>query len=173
MGVDRALSQQLQESHSIAIPRPWPQNGQPSESRDIPGARSSNYIELPAPNHPAEHQQLLSGNNRRKRRTNNRSRSESHITKIGHRQQLRLLLRAVIQFNFPLATSSRLLGTSLSKVTSRQRKDQLEQGHLINIVLDDALNSNYSVSIHVLRVLGPERIATQQQHSQFQARWQD
>ena len=146
MGVDRALAQQLQESHSITIPRL--QNGQPSESRLTPGARSSNYIELPDPNHPAEHQQLLSGNNRRRRRTNNRSRPESPITRIGHRQQLRLLLTAVIQFNFPLATSSQLLGQSLSKLKRKQRKDQLEHGHLINIVLDYALNSNYRVSMY-------------------------
>ena len=146
MGVDRALAQQLQESHSIAIPRQWHQNGQPSEPRDTPGARSSNYIELPDLNHPAENQQLLAGNNRRRRRTNNRNRSESPITRIGHRQQLRLLLRAMIQFNIQLATSSLLLGTSLSKMTRRRRKDQLEQGHLINIVPDYALNSNYSIS---------------------------
>ena len=148
MGVDQALARQLQEPHSITVPRPWPQNGQHSEPRDTPGARGSNYIGLPDPNHPAEHQQLLSGNSRRRRRTNNRSRSESPITKIGHRQQLRLLLRAAIRFNFPLATSSQLLGPSLSKLTRRQRKDQLEQGHLINIILDYALNSNYSVPMY-------------------------
>ena len=53
-----------------------------------------------------------------------------------------------MQFNFPLATSSQLLGTTLSNMTRRQRKEQLEQGHLINIVLDYALNSNYSVSMY-------------------------
>ena len=143
MGVDQALARQLQEPHSITVPRPWLQNGQHSEPTDTPGARGSNFIELPDPNHPLEHQQLLAGSNRRRGRTNNRSRSESLITKIGHRQQLRLLLRAVIQFNFPLATSSQLLGPSLSKLTRRQRKDQLEQGHLVNTVLDYALNPNY------------------------------
>ena len=95
-----------------------------------------------------EHHQLHPGNSRRRRRPNDRSRSESPITKIGHRQQFRLLLRAVIQFNFPLALSSQLLGTSLSKLTRKQRKDQFEQGHLINVVLDYALNSNYSVSMY-------------------------
>ena len=148
MGVDRALAQQLQESHSITVPRQWLQNGQPSESRDIPGARSSNYIGLPDANHPAEHHQLLPGNNRRRRRTNNRSRSEPPITKIGHRQQLRLFLKAVFQFNYPLALTSQLLGTSLSNLTRKQRKEQLDQGHLINVVLGYALNSNYSVSMY-------------------------
>ena len=57
-------------------------------------------------------------------------------------------VRALIQFNFPLALSSQLLGTSLSKLTRKQRKDQFEQGHLINVVLDYALNSNYSVSMY-------------------------
>ena len=65
MGVDRALAQQLQESHPITVPRQWLQNGQPSDSRDTPGARSSNCIELPDPSHPAEHHQLLPGSNRR------------------------------------------------------------------------------------------------------------
>ena len=65
MGVDRALAQQLQESHSVTLPRQWLQNGQPSDSRDTPGARSSNYIKFPAPNHLAEHHQLLPGSNRR------------------------------------------------------------------------------------------------------------
>ena len=139
VGVDQAHARQLQEPHSITVPRPWLQNGQHFEPTDTPGARGSNCTQLPDPNHPAEHQQLLPGNNRIRRR---------NLTKLGHRHQLRLLLRAVIQFNFPLATGSQLLGTSLPKMTRRQRKDQLEQGHLINIVLDYALNSNYSVSLY-------------------------
>ena len=33
-------------------------------------------------------------------------------------------------------------------MTGKQRKDQLEQGQLINIVLDYALNSDYGVSMY-------------------------
>ena len=64
MGVDQALARQLQEPHSITVPRLWPENGKHSEPADTPGARGSNVIQLPNPDHPAEHQQLLSGNNR-------------------------------------------------------------------------------------------------------------
>ena len=59
MGVDQALAQQLQAPYSITVPRPWPENGHHPETADTPGARGSNYIQLPNPNDPAEHQQLL------------------------------------------------------------------------------------------------------------------
>ena len=139
MGVDHSLAQQLQAPHSITVPRSWPQNGQIPETAYTPGACGSNDILLPDPNDPAAHKQLLPGNNRRQRRTNSRRRSESPETTFGHRHQLRLLLRAVIQFNFPLPTSRNVLGTTLSKMTGGQRKEQLEQGQLVNIVLDYAL----------------------------------
>ena len=148
MVADGAFARQLQESTGVTTPKPWPANGRITEPADTPGACGSRDIQLPDSNGPATHQQLLSRSNRRQRRTNSRKRSESPPTKLGHRHQLRLLLRAVIQFNFPLPASSQLLETNLSKMTRRFRKEQLEQGQLTNIVLDYALNSNYSVSMY-------------------------
>ena len=148
MVADGALAQQLQEPTSVTLPKPWPVNPKSLDQADTPGARGSRDIQLPDPNDPAAHQQLLTGNSVRQRRTNSQRRSEPPPTKLGHRHQLRLLLRAAIQFNFPLSTSSQLLGTNPSKMTRRLRKEQLEQGQLTNIVLDYALNSNYSVSMY-------------------------
>ena len=148
MGVDHALARQLQALHSITVPRSWPENGKIPEPANTPGARGSNEILPPDPNDPAAHRQLLPGNNRRQTRTIFRRRSESPPTKLGHRHELRLLLRAVFQFNLPPSTSSHLLGTNLSKMTRRHRKEELEQGQLINIVPDYARNSNYSVSMY-------------------------
>ena len=124
---DNALAQQLQAPHSITVPRAWPENGQIPESTITPGARGSRDILLPDPSDPAAHIQQLPENSWRNRRTNSQRRSPSPSTKLGHRQQLRHLLRLVVQFSFPLSLSSQLLGTNLSKMNGSTRKAQLEQ----------------------------------------------
>ena len=48
----------------------------------------------------------------------------------------------------PAPLSSQLLGTNISKMNRIQGKTQLEQGQLINIVLDYAQRFSYSVSMY-------------------------
>ena len=61
------------------------------------------------------------------------------------------MLRLVVQFSFLLSLGSQLLGTNLSEMNGSTRRAQLEQGQLINIVLDYTLNSSYIVSMYTVR----------------------
>ena len=139
---DRIYAQKLQESTSVTHPRVWPNDSGARGSNDNGPNGISNGIQLPDPNDHEAHHQVRPGSNRRTKRR----RSASPDTKLGHRIQLRYLLRLIVQFNFPIALTNHNLGSSLSKLTGSQRRTQLEAGQLINIVLDYALNFNYSVT---------------------------